>query len=379
MACCPGSRNRTGGDIAVLIVTTGAVPGCGLIEGNARAVDIPVAGVAKLALYFLVGALEGKVALGLVVEGRRLPMLCIVAKLAALGFPRLDELTRVRILVTGRAMGGGRPERGLGHLALRPRGLVAIVAGYFGVGAEKRKGCFRVVEARQIGPGFYGVAGFAAFRASIRAGLRHLLLELVSVRIGMAPQARTIRESVRHNLRRMFALSCRMAFRARDGEVSAGEGEAALLMLRDREGRGLEPVDRVASLALPVVGRGRKLAAVDILVTVEAFGKRDFVSRFRAGRNVAFCAFHCGMASLQRIGRRGVSFHVEERGLPSVYRVAGRALSLILAGRELAVMRIGCVTIHALRKRQRLLEIVVGMALRALHLGVFSEQRKLCF
>ncbi len=59
--------------------------------------------------------------------------------------------------------------------------------------------------------------------------------------------------------------------------------------------------------------------------------------------------------------------------------VAGRTLSLVGSLGKLAFVRIGLVTIHALRECQRFLEVAVGVTLRAVHRDVLAEQRELGF
>lgn len=85
-------------------MATGAVARRGLIENNALAVNISMAGVAKLALYLFVGALEREGALSLVVENGWLPVFHIVTEIAALGLPGLDELAGVGVLVASRTI-----------------------------------------------------------------------------------------------------------------------------------------------------------------------------------------------------------------------------------------------------------------------------------
>lgn len=59
--------------------------------------------------------------------------------------------------------------------------------------------------------------------------------------------------------------------------------------------------------------------------------------------------------------------------------MAGGTLSLVGPPGELAFVRIGLVTIHALRECQRFLEVAVGVTLRAVDRDVLAEQRELSF
>ncbi len=86
-------------------------------------------------------------------------------------------------------------------------------------------------------------------------------------------------------------------------------------------------------------------------------------------------AFHREMFPFERIGRCRVIFRRESRRLEPLHRVAGRALRTTRPFRELAVVRIGFVAIHAMREGYRLLEISSRMAARAIHSRVFPQQR----
>ncbi len=68
----------------------------------------------------------------------------------------------------------------------------------------------------------------------------------------------------------------------------------------------------------------------------------------------------------------------EERRLPSLDFVAFRTLTFLRALRKLAIVDV-LVAVHALRKRERSLEVPARVAGNATHLGVLSEQRVFCF
>lgn len=55
--------------------------------------------------------------------------------------------------------------------------------------------------------------------------------------------------------------------------------------------------------------------------------------------------------------------------------MAGSALAAARTLGELALVRVGLMTIHALLKDQRLLEISVRVALHTLHRGMLAQQR----
>ena len=68
-------------------------------------------------------------------------------------------------------------------------------------------------------------------------------------------------------------------------------------------------------------------------------------------------------------------FHSECRWLKSIHGVTAGAFNATGALDELAAMRIGAVTIGAVRVRQRLLEIRAAVTLNATDSSVFSQQR----
>ena len=90
---------------------------------------------------------------------------------------------------------------------------------------------------------------------------------------------------------------------------------------------------------------------------------------------MALVAFNGNVFALQRVFGGVVLFHAEKRWLPSIHIMAFRALALLGPRFELALVRVRCVTIIAIIKRQLLLEITLQMTLRAADLSVLSKQR----
>lgn len=86
-------------------------------------------------------------------------------------------------------------------------------------------------------------------------------------------------------------------------------------------------------------------------------------------RALQFC-----MPTQQWIRRRGVVLHREFGRLPSLDRMATCAFAVVCALSKLPVVRIRLVAVHALRKRERLLEVTASMALDAANAGMFSQQ-----
>jgi hypothetical protein len=108
-----------------------------------------------------------------------------------------DKLPRVRIGMTRLASLWRAFELDF----VRPlRRLVAIAANDGSMCAHQRKFRLRMIEASDVNPGPRVVTGLAAQRPSIRALLRHALLELALVRIGMACGTSTILKMEGQNL-----------------------------------------------------------------------------------------------------------------------------------------------------------------------------------
>jgi len=112
-----------------------------------------------------------------------------------------------------------------------------------------------------------------------------------------------------------------------------------------------------------------------IHMAVKALSKLDLIKRRLPRRNVALLALHFRVLSFQRVLAGGVVFDGKRRRLPSVERMARRALSPARPLRKLPAMRIRRVAIGALRKCQRLLEIPALVARLARHFQMLPNQR----
>ena len=86
-----------------------------------------------------------------------------------------------------------------------------------------------------------------------------------------------------------------------------------------------------------------------------------------------------GVFALQRVGGRRVVLNSELARLESLDGVAGRTLTLVGPCRELAVVRVRLVAVHAPLECQRLFKIAAAMALQAIHLEMLALQRVLGF
>lgn len=79
------------------------------------------------------------------------------------------------------------------------------------------------------------MASLATQGSAVRPASRHLLLEFAVMRIAMASRAGAVLESVGCNLGHNLRFLDRMTIRARNREMRALEGVAALLVKRDRK------------------------------------------------------------------------------------------------------------------------------------------------
>lgn len=219
------------------------------------------------------------------------------------------------------------------------------------------------------------MACFTSARRASGPFLGHAVVELAFVRVLVTSGARAILEVIRNNFRGVSGQIFRVALRAGDRQVRARQCEPRLVMLRNRVSGRLEARDDVALFTAVLIGSLRKLPAVHIAVAIRAICKRHFILRGRAGREVTFRARHVGVLPLQRVSGCRMLLHAELRRLPSIHRVALRALAFALPCRKLTGVRILRVAIHAFRKDNFLLEIPSDVAFQAIHFGVLTEQR----
>ena len=122
--------------------------------------------------------------------------------------------------------------------------------------------------------------------------------------------------------------------------------------------------------------RSGELPDMLITVAVGAVLKFHLVKRLLASRKVTLRTLQGGMLAFERIRGRRVFLQAELSRSETIDAVAGCTLAPAGTLGELSPVRIGLVTVRALLKCQRLLEISPGVALHAIHFGVFAEQRK---
>ena len=142
-----------------------------------------------------------------------------------------------------------------------------------------------------------------------------------------------------------------------------------------RKRRRLVSLQRVAALAGVEVRRPSELPIVLVLVAIGAVRKLDLEERVLAFGNMTLGAFDREVFPFERISGSGMIFCRKGRRFKTIHGVAGRALRTPGPLRELAIMWIGLVAIHALRERDRLFEISTSVAERAIHRRMLALQR----
>ena len=157
--------------------------------------------------------------------------------------------------------------------------------------------------------------------------------------------------------------------------MPAGQREAGFLVTGQREMRGTELGNTVALLAAILIWRRRKLAFVNILMTTAAFRLSDPKHGVLPLWDMAFFAFHFGVAAFEWIAARSMFLNSKSRRLESVHRMTDSALSAAGARQELALVIIGMAS-RARRVSYRRFEVTAGVAFAARHAAVLPEKRK---
>ncbi len=140
-----------------------------------------------------------------------------------------------------------------------------------------------------------------------------------------------------------------------------------LFVTGQREGGGLVPLQRVTALAGVKVRSPGELPVVLVFVAIGAVRKLNLEKRVFAFGDMTLGAFDGEMFPFERIGGSAVIFCRKGRRFEAVHGVAPGALGAARPLRELPIMWIGLVAIHALGECDRLLEISTSMAERAIH------------
>lgn len=220
------------------------------------------------------------------------------------------------------------------------------------------------------------MAGLASQRNPGRAALGHAIRKLAMMHIFMAGDAGQLREVVDRDRGPSHGF---VAFVAGHRCVAAGERESRFLVPGQRDVRRFERDARVALLATIAPRVGGKLAAVRVLVAVDAERKLHFVARLFPGRDMAGFAFDFAVRDDERKAGLGVIGNAECGWLEAFDCMATLAAAMVGAARELALVRVWLVAVRALRVRNRAFEVAIKMAGETWHVGMLPKERVVCF
>ena len=233
--------------------------------------------MAESAAHILVRTLEAEGGPGVVVEQRRLPFVRVVAT-CAVGLMRcVCKLPAVYVLVAAVARQRRAAEIHVHQLDFQPGWTVAIDAGHGAMRSQQWELGGRMIKAGQLVPGLHGVAGFATRRLALRGQLEHAVAELAFVRIFVAAGAGAVGEAELGYLFELRRKALLVAVSAGGRQVRAQERKMRVFVLRQGKGGGLEAVHVVAAFAFSKVGRGGKLAQVNVLMAGRALVVLDHI------------------------------------------------------------------------------------------------------
>ena len=270
----------------------------GFVKQDWFALNLSLEGMAHRAAHILVPSRQRELRAFIVVEGGRGPTLFHVASATLCDSILSNKLGAMRIRMTSFAVCGSSLEL---NFVGTGGNLVAFITRDGAMSPDQCKFRFRMVEASNVDPGSGPVTAFAAQRSPICALLCHPRAEFALMGIGVAFSACAIAEMERQYLAGSSAEACFVAFRAGDSRMRAREYETRFLVFRNREGRAMEVLHRVAIFATILVGRGGELLVMGILMAIGARREPDFVDRGRAGRDVTFITTNSRMFPLERI------------------------------------------------------------------------------
>jgi hypothetical protein len=149
------------------------------------------------------------------------------------------------------------------------------------------------------------MAGFAASRSAIRAGLLHSFLELPFVRIEMATRTRQLVPAV-HNCLRFETIALFVAIAAGNCHVPACQNEFRRFVLRQGKCRRFVSLQVVTALTTIEVRGNGKLSRMFVGMAIGTALKLDLEERVFAPGSVASRTLHLGVPALEWIGRCGV-------------------------------------------------------------------------
>lgn len=347
--------------------------GCRLVEEHGLTRNEPGRLVTLRAVYVLMSAAQRELGPLIMIEQRRLPFHAVVT-FSTSRDARFGKLFRVHIFVAIFALRWRCLEVHIDQLGFQVRRLVAAGAAGRPVRSHEREWGFRMIEPGQVLPRLRRVARLASCNDLVRSNLLQAFLELPLMRIRVATRATQALPVVDNRrlgpeLRRFF-----VAVGAGHGKVSAGKNELRFFVARKGKSGGLVAFQTVAAVTSVEVRRCGKLSGVTVAVAIRATIELHLEQRVLALGNMALGALHVRVPPFQGISTRSVFGHGEGRRLPPAHLVARGALPVIRPLRELPIMRIRFVAIHARGKGQRLFEIAVGVAPCAVHAEMLSFQ-----
>ena len=218
------------------------------------------------------------------------------------------------------------------------------------------------------------MAGFATDRSPVCPRLPHAVIELPFVRVFVASRACQVAPVVKNSGLGLEVRVLLVAIAASDRDMTSREHKARFLVPGQREGGRFVSLQIMAARAVIEVWRLCELFGMLIAVAISTVLELHLEQSVLALGDVALRALQFGVASLQGIGRSGVVLHSKFRWLEAIHGMAGGALDSAGPFRELTVVRIRLMAIHALLEGQRLLEIASGVAQCAFNRGMLSQQ-----
>jgi len=329
-------------------------------------------GVAHRAAHIFVGPSQGELSALIVVKGGGGPSLVYVA-IGAFRHPIFGG----KLGAMGVSMAGFTLLRSAFELNIMGtrEDLVTIGAPDRPMAAGQCEFRLRMVEAGDVDPGLSDVACLASQGGAISPFGSLAFLKFPLVRVRVAGCASGVFEVEWQNLVGSSIQAGFMAIRAGDGHVCPSKHIFGLLVLGYRKGRAVEVLYGVALLATVLIGSGRKLFVMFILMAICASREFYLVEGVLPGWHVAFIAIDSCMFALEGVFRRGVFLDAKQGRLPSVHIVALGAFAFARPRHELTLVWIGGMAIDALCKCDLLFEVACLVTLIATDLRMHPQQR----
>lgn len=260
-------------------------------------------GMAHGAAHIFVGPGQGELSALIVVKGGGGPSLIYVA-ICAFCHPIFGgKLGAMGVGVAGFTLLRSAFE--LNIMGTREH-LVTIGAPDGPMAARQREFRLGMVEAGDVDPGLGDVACLAPKGGSIGSFGSLAFLKFALVGVGVAGCASGVFEMEWQNLVGSSIQAGFVAIRAGHSHVGPRKHIFGLLVLGYRKGRAVEVLYGVALLATVLIGSGRKLLVMLILMAIGASREFYLVEGVFAGWHVAFIAIDSCMFAVESVFRRGV-------------------------------------------------------------------------